>query len=95
MVFNVENLTEKQAKDDGCSFDEDGSLIMGGVKPLINSVFSFSYASPEPDKSNITTLTQDLKDLTALEILGLLIGKKQDRRKGLLNKLSVMGVKIN
>jgi hypothetical protein len=90
------NDLEKQKDSDKVKFDDDGSLVMPGQNN--NNSFSFLvFSSPprkEEERKYTTRLDDQLTDEATLQVLGVLIMNKNEKRQALIIALQKIGLEI-
>jgi len=99
--LNVHDLKKKREQEEKISFDEDGSLI-SALEKMRNRL---SYYSPfamgglveyqnADSKSHVKNLTNILNENEGLQVLGVLLGIKQQKRQRLIESLNKIGVNL-
>ena len=87
-------LPEEDKKEN--IFDEDGSLKIEPTPTSISwgSIFVYSSTQKVEENKNELSITESLTDISALQLIGVLILDKQNKRKELINQLNKLGANI-
>lgn len=86
---------EKQEKEENKQvLDEDGSIIKMKYSDFLPLTFNWSAgASSVPAKNpNEHTLSNDLSELVALQVMGVMLCDKQEKRTKLIKQLNSYGI---
>lgn len=95
--FEVTDLSKKEEVENKVTFDEDGSITLNishQIGMYLMPRVSFGGCSTATKDESKSTFKEEIKDVTAMQIFGLLIQGKQAQREGLLQSLKKYGVKI-
>jgi len=93
--LDIVDLIKKEAEENSTMKNDQSDVVSG----LIESMYSLRFPSygcfPGKSKSESkTSFTEEVKDVIALQIFGLLIQYKQAERAQLLKKLSEYGFNV-
>jgi len=98
--LKIEDIGKKNEDSQKNSFDEDGSIVRNNYedihKRMLHSLsmplFSFGCSETKKKNDNEHTLNNSLSENATLQILGILLCEKQEKRKMLISKLQKLGV---
>lgn len=95
-TLQVWDKDKEQEEKNKASFDEDGSLQVPGssfADYLMSGMLPF--VTPKFDKNeHISTIKYDLSINASMQILGVLLWEKQNKRQNLIKKLNKYGINI-
>lgn len=103
--LKVDDFTKRKEDDEKISFDADGSIVRKKDSDSTHQRFGISafpsmfakYMTEESSKvkdENVKILKQELSAISTMNILGIILSEKQNRRSKLINTLNKLGVKF-
>lgn len=100
--FRVEDFDKKYEEENRVEIDENGDLTqqlenaMSGFNGVPGSMFGISFSYPKNVKlnSHIKKEYWEISDVTALNLLAVLLIEKQDKRKSIVKKLEKLNIEI-
>lgn len=100
LELKIEDIEKQNEDSQKISIDDDGSIVRNDYDSMYSRMLhslampNFKKGYSEPKKENEHILKNSLSENTTLQILGILLGEKQYKRKILLDRLHKFGVLI-
>jgi hypothetical protein len=98
LTLNIDDLKKKEKEESKVKFDEDGSIVVNdGVVSLSWSTMFIGLPTnvTEDKNKHTTTFNTQVIENEALQILGVLLYVRQQKREQLLDRLHKMGIAIS
>ena len=92
-AIGINNISNAEHEKSEVTFDEDGSLVFGERKQL-ESMFGWMYASSSPKEQKQTGRIESFyfREKHCMEVLGLILKQRNERRAYLLGELKKLGI---
>lgn len=99
LELKIEDIEKQNDDSQKISIDEDGSIVRNDYDIVGRMLYklaipNFKKGCAEPKNENEHILKNSLSENSTLQILGILLGEKQYKRKILLDRLHKIGVQI-